>query len=331
MRPLKVKGSCSIGFSPDGAKCFTLARDVSLWDLGSRKKSWRSHPVSHPSDAAFSPSGDLIAVKSTSGRIVTLTSDTGQLRQDFGNDADGEGSNLHFSACGQFIVDCSWEGFLTVRDALSGSVRYRREHTDEMLCRIHSVRSGMAWIVEHSPKATTHDQPPADGYFSVSEWPLPSGTPDALGIRLPFIGASAASEDGSRLAVLFGAPPQDLRVYELPSERVLWQAGVTIGGSGMELRWSRCGRFLASVQKACIAHYDGATGERLAAFPLPFPSDIDYSPDTRLIALGSWQSGEIRSLAFDRKGNGEPDGAANRSQPIRVETNRTSSAAGSDR
>lgn len=29
--------------------------------------------------------------------------------------------------------------------------------------------------------------------------------------------------------------------------------------------------------------------------------------------------------------NGEPDGAANRSQPIRAETNRTSAAAGSDR
>lgn len=331
VRPLKVKGSYSVGFSPDGRKCFTLARDVSLWDLDSRKKSWRSHPVSHPSDAAFSAKGDLIAIKSTSGRIVTLASGTGQVRQDFENDPEGEGSNLLFSGCGRFIVDGSWRGFLTLRDAFSGLVRYRREHKGEMLCRVHSVCGGTAWIVEHSPKATTHDRSPADSYFTVSTWPLPDGAPAALGIRLPFICASAVSEDGSRLAVLFGAPPRDLRVYELPSERSLWQARVTIGGSGSELRWSRCGRFLASVQKDCIAHYCGATGQRLTEFPLPFPSDIDYSPDTRLIALGSWQSGEIRPLASQERGNGEPHDAANGSQPFPSETNRTSSAASSRR
>jgi len=272
-----------------------------------------------------------MAIKSTSGRIVTLASDRGQVRWDLENALEGEGSNLVFSACGQFIVDASWEGFLTVRDAFSGVVRYRREHLGEMLCRVHSMCGGTTWIVEHSPKATMDDRPPADGYFTVSLWPLPDSPPDALGIRLPFICASAASEDGSRLAVLFGAPPQDLRVYELPSERLLWQAHVTVGGSGRELRWSRCRRFLASVQKDCIAYYCGATGQRLGEFALAFPSDIDYSPDTRLIALGSWQSGEIRPLACHERGNGEPDGAANGSQPIRSETNQTSSAAYSRR
>ena len=165
VRPLKIKGSYSLGFSPDGGKCFTLARDVSLWDVESRKKSWRSHPFSHPSDAAFSPKEDLIAVKSTSGHIVTLATDTGQVCLDFENDLDGEGSNLLFSQCGRFIVDGSWEGVFTVREASSGAVQFRREHRNEMLPQIHSARQGSAWIVEHSPKATTDDQPPADNYF----------------------------------------------------------------------------------------------------------------------------------------------------------------------
>jgi hypothetical protein len=61
----------------------TLARDSSLWDIASRKKTWRAHPFSNPSDAAFSPKGDMIAVKSTSGQIVTLTWDSGEVRKDF--------------------------------------------------------------------------------------------------------------------------------------------------------------------------------------------------------------------------------------------------------
>lgn len=305
MRPLKVKSSYSIGFSPSGATCLTLARDVSLWEVASRKKAWRVHPLSHPANAAFSPKGNMIAVKSTSGQIVTLDSDSGDLLKDFQNNAEGEGSNLLFSKCGQFIVDGSWDGFLTVRDASTGEVHYRREYAGEMLCRVHSVRSGTVWIIEHSPKATTDDQPPADGYYTIWTWPFSDGASSAVGIHLPFICASAVSEDGSRLAVLFGAPPRDLHVYELPSARLLWRDRVTIGGSGSELRFSRSGSFLASVQKDSIVHYCALTGERLEVYPLPFPSDVDYSPDTRLIGLGSWQSGEIRSSAAQERGDGE--------------------------
>lgn len=304
MRPLKLKRSFDVGFSPNGRKCFALARDVNLWDVEARKKSLRSHPFSHPSDAAFSPKGDLIAVKSTSGQIVTLDSETGHVRKDFENSAEGEGSNLSFSACGRFLVDGSWAGILSVRDVETGAVHLRQEHEGDMLLRIHSVHEGAGWIIEHSPKATTQDRPPADGYFTVSRWPESNVAPDRLGIRLPFIYGSAVSEDASRLAILFGAPPRHLRVYELPSERFLWEAKVEIGGSGSVLRWSRCGQFLASTQKGCIAHYWGATGERLMEFALPYPSDVAYSPDSQLIALGSWESGEIRSLTGDEAGPG---------------------------
>jgi WD40 repeat protein len=315
VRPLKVKSSYSVGFSPCGATCFTLARDVSLWDVASRKKTWRVHPFSHPSDAAFSPKGDMIAVKSTSGRIAILTTDSGDLLKDFENDAEGEGSNLLFSDCGQFIVDGSWDGFLTVRDASTGEVHYRREYAGEMLRRVHSVRSGTVWIIQHSPKATTRDQPPADGYFTIWTWPFLDGAPSAVGIHLPFICSSAFSEDGSRLAVLFGAPPRDLHVYELPSGRLVWQDRVTIGGSGSHLRFSRSGIFLASVQKDCVVHYCAVTGRRLEWYSLPYPSDVAYSPDGLSIALGSWNSGEIRHLVTPGNKNGE-SGRGDRIAPV---------------
>ncbi len=45
-------------------------------------------------------------------------------------------------------------------------------------------------------------------------------------------------------------------------------------------------------------------------------------------ANGVWQ---LVEASVKHRGNSEPDGAANRSQPVRAETNRTSAAAGSDR
>jgi len=48
--------------------CSQLGRDVSVWDLALKSKLVRSHPFSHPSDAAFSPDQRHMATKSTSGR-----------------------------------------------------------------------------------------------------------------------------------------------------------------------------------------------------------------------------------------------------------------------
>lgn len=150
-------------------------------------------------------------------------------------------------------MDDSWDVFLKVRVASTGKVHHRREYAGEMLCRVHSVRSGTVWIIEHSPKATTGDQPPADGYFTIWTWPFSDCSPSRLGIQLPFNCSSAASEDGSRLAVLFGAPPQDRHVYELPSARLLWRARVTIGGSGSELCF--CQYVVSSPQCKRIVFY----------------------------------------------------------------------------
>ncbi len=297
IRPLKLKSSYSVGYSPSGENVFTLSRDISLWDIASRKKSWRTHPFPHPSYATFSPNGDLIGVKSSSGQIVILATKTGQTIQDFKNAQEGEGSNLLFSTCGRFIVDGSWEGFLTVRDAFSGIVRYRKENKGVMVSRVHAARDASLWVVQYSPRATTHDRSPLGDYFTVQAASVPDGASTPLGIRLPFITASAVSNDGSRLAVLFGASPKTLQVYELPSEKLLWQDCVTIGGSGWALCWSGAAAYLASVQKDCVVHYSGETGKRLMEFPLQFPSDVDYSPDGQTIALGSWQSGEIVPLS----------------------------------
>ena len=94
---------------------------------------------------------------------------------------------------------------------------------------------------------------------------------------------------------------------------------------GSKLRWSRMvatgrersrGRLLASLQKDCVDLYSGAAGEQLMDLPMSFPLDVDYSPDTRLIALGPWQSSEIRALACGERRNGETIGAASEDQRL---------------
>lgn len=64
--------SYQVCFSPQGDRLATLAVHVDLWDVGERKRVARSHPFKHPSRFDFSPDGEKLAVKSTSGEIVIL-------------------------------------------------------------------------------------------------------------------------------------------------------------------------------------------------------------------------------------------------------------------
>ena len=119
-KPWKIGTSYAVAFSGDGRLLATLGRDVSIWDLALRSKVVRAHPFSHPSDAAFSPDQRHLAVRSTSGQIAIVDVRSGLTVVDFDNAAEGEGSNLQYSPCGEFIADGTWSGRLSVRRASSG-------------------------------------------------------------------------------------------------------------------------------------------------------------------------------------------------------------------
>jgi hypothetical protein len=51
------------------------------------------------------------------------------------------------------------------------------------------------------------------------------------------------------------------------------------------------------------------------SYSLRYPSDVDFSPDSRLIALGSWEAGEIRPFQSGLQQNIEASGEVKGSNP----------------
>src|SRR5262245_55341837 len=160
MNPWKIGTSYTVAFSRDGGLLATLGRDVFVWDVALKSKLVRSHPFAHPSDAAFSPDQRHLAVKSTSGQIVIIDAQSGQIAVDFKNTADGEGSNLQYSSCGEYIVDGSWSGRLAVRRAGSGAHEFVQEFGGNSIRSVHGSRDGRRWIIAHGCKAISDDRPP---------------------------------------------------------------------------------------------------------------------------------------------------------------------------
>ncbi|MDQ8731122.1 WD40 repeat domain-containing protein [Bradyrhizobium sp. LHD-71] len=299
MKSWKIGKSYGVAFSGDGRLLATLGRDVWIWTVAKRSKSVRTHPVSHPCDAAFSPDAGRLAVKSTSGHIAIIDVESGQTAVDFDNSGEGEGANLQYSPCGDYIIDGAWNGRLIVRCAESASREFVQEFPGDMIRGIRSFQNGQRWIVAHSPIAKTYDRPPPPDYFSMWEWPFRRGTHQVLPLRIPFSLARslAISIDGQYLAVVHGAPPDSLSVFQLRNGARAATIPVAVGGTSAAVRWSSDGRLLVSVQDEAVVVYAWPGLQELHRLALPFPSDAAFSPPGDALALGSWKVGWV--LPFD--------------------------------
>jgi hypothetical protein len=287
---VKLSTSYSVAFSADSRLLATLGRDVLVWNLESRKKAVRAHPFPHPSSACFSPCGDQLAVKNTSGEIAIISTRDGILVRNFRNSADGEGSNIQYSACGEFIVDGSWAGQLFVRRASSGQIEFSADFPGEMITRVHRDASGQTWVLAHSPISPSETA----RYFSIWRWPFGRQDFTCLAARLPFARGSALAPDATRLAVVHGTSRQtELAVFDMADCSCSASCTFECGGTGSALAWSPSAEFLGSIRNGNATICHAKTLEPWQSVALPYPSDIAFSPDGRCVAIGSWKAGVV--------------------------------------
>jgi hypothetical protein len=235
----------------------------------------------------------MLAVKSTSGRIAVVSGLSGELLSDFKNGADGEGSNVLYSACGQYLVDGTWRGRLSVRRADSGAREFAVDFPGDMIRNMHCCARSQRWVVAHGPKATTRDQPPLPDYFSVWQWPFRAGHYELSTFKIPFARSSSLSPDGQFIAVVHGAPPNTLSIFKLTGGACVASVTVEVGGSGGALAWSPDGQQIASVQDGSVRLYSFPAMVQTHEVFLEYPSDVAFSPDGSSMALGSWAVGWI--------------------------------------
>jgi len=308
--PLKLGRSYKVAFSPDSAALAVLAGgNVSVWNVASQELRFKVK-LPYASRLDFSPKGERIAVKNTSGRITVLDTRTGDVLGTYGKKPDGEGGNLLFSPDGDQIVDCVRRGLL-LRDATTGEERACFESSEEIVDAVHCTSDRSTWFVRRQPTPTSDTKPPDDTYFTMARWPLKEHF-ERLDLHFPFITVSAITGDGTLMALSFGAPPVQLAIVELASARTI--KTLKFKEMGFAVAWSPDGQYLVLSVGAKFLVYETGQMKQVAEIAVKNACSAAISPNGEWLALGSWGSGQLMAFA-DVLESGAGKRARKRPQP----------------
>ncbi len=284
-KKLALPAVYQFALSSGGNRLAVIGRNVVMTDPSRMARLYSCHPVSHPSYTAFSPDGATLAVKSTSGRILLLAVESGEVILDFTNKTDGEGAAVAFSACGRYLVDASWNGQIIIRDALCQLSDTRHTFAGEMIVGVLSSSDRSTWVFVHQPIATSQTEPAAPAYITVWKWPLTEYRKLAPKIRTR---SAELSPDGKVVAI---ADDSQVQFLLLADGAVLKSAPVE---RCRGIRWSPDGTLVALVLQSSIAVYAFPSYEPVDVFEQEFASDICFALDNSFVAVGGWSAGIVR-------------------------------------
>ena len=275
---------------------FFSERDTTVLNLLSSELVVAVHPVAHPSDVDFSPDGSRLVVKGTSGRTVVLDAQTGRLLVDFRNRKEGEGSSALFSSCGRYVVSVSWDGLLSMRDSSTGELAFSCEHRERMLNDLSAAKDRRFFVYTAGEPPPSDTQPAPPEAVVLHPWPIQKDNGRELPQRWPSIETLQVSPSGRLLAVVYGASPKTLEIFDIEHSRVIASRVVEFGRGGDSVGWSPDESFLAvNGDHRCLI-LEVPTLITQHDFALPYLCHVGFSPSSRFLALGSWETSYIVPL-----------------------------------
>jgi hypothetical protein len=243
----------------------------------------------------------MLAIKSTSGRIVILDPRSGELLCDHRNQREGEGGEVQFSPEGDLLVDGSWAGELTVRRATDGSIQSREQFPGEMIRRVTHDEGRLNWLFEHSPKFQPRATARPHAYVVLRSWPFRPG--DERTISFGFDMADATLSPDGQCICLIEKPTNRLHVAHASDGTVFASSGAfDRGGTGNEIAWSTDSQHVASVQARKFVFYRASDLAVEGEVASQYPSSISFRAGAREVALGSWTRSAIVALSAVRQG-----------------------------
>ena len=319
-KPLPLAKSYRITFTPDGNRLVVVGQRVAVWNLQTRKRQGSYRPFAHPSHVDMAPSGRHCVVKSTSGELCVMTLDHPPTMTRLPHRL-GEGAEALFTAGEDALVDGGWGGGFVVWDIATGEMRHGWKVEGAMITTIVCDGPRERFFYHRQPMHDGRSTPVPTEALVLRRWPFADHPEERLLVHDWDHGATPAFSPDGRLLGVAGRSYLLVLDVETGEERVSRALDPSVSCSHA-LAWSPDGTQIACIEGHQVSFFDAATLARRARHVLDFASDVAFSPDGRLVALGAWsngvvmavddlepwsEAGDVARMHFD---NGDPDVAA---------------------
>lgn len=287
-----LKTAHEFAFSPDGRRvAFIGGRFVTMLDIGTRESQFAVHPIANPSHIDFSPDERCLVVKGTSGRMIVLDTQTGEMLCDFRNQKEGEGDSALFTTCSRFIVSVSWSGLFSVRHRSTAELQFSETYSDSQLTELSATadRSLFVYSVGGLPRTPDGLTPCT---VALHRWPTHTEKAELLPKEWPAICGLQISPSGRYLAVAYGTPPSTLEIFDISTSRTVARRDWS-GPHGCSIAWSHDERMLVVTEQGGFRAYEFPQLTVTQEFLIEYPCFVQFSPSGDSVGFGSWKKSFI--------------------------------------
>ena len=287
--------SYQLRFTPDGSALVAFARDLAFWSISLHKKIAFGHRLKNIAFVDVSPTGRSALLKSTSGAMCVLSLPELNTTQSFATKSESEGCQALYSPCGDYIVDGSLNGSLTVRNLNTAELSVQDRHIGTSIVSLCSTADRMLFAYVAQPISKNRIDPPQPSYIVLRRWPFDLHEAEIIQGNWGYVLAISLSPNGGKLAVLriHKSGEFTLAVHGLSGDLKVQSRTVLWGGTNYSLAWSPNEATIACVESGQISLFDSTTMSPVAKQSVPYPSHVEFSPNGELLAIGSWEQGLV--------------------------------------
>lgn len=294
---IQIGPSFELRFDPTSSRAISVGRNISVWNLETKTRVTRSHPLKHPSHVNWSPDGEKICVKATSGELVIVDAKTLKVQTQLQSKRAGEGCECVFSPDGLRLLDGTWDGTLATYDI--NSQRRLLDHTFPE-CMVTALTSSptytrAATVIQ--PKLSAGLGPGPQHTICLVEWTTTGLELRTLPNSWDKIQAITFDSSENQLAILRqdgGRIEGCIEVVNLTSGHAIASRPCTLSWNGGSITWSPDGEVLGSVESDGFHFYDTTNLQESGHVPLQYACHVEFSRDGKFIALGAWSGGVVR-------------------------------------
>jgi WD40 repeat protein len=297
---VKTGVSYETRFDPSSRLAVSIGSNLSLWDIKSSSSLLRTRPFGHPSHANWSPDGNQLCLKGTSGQLVVLDAKTLAIVAQLQPNSAGEGCEATFSPDGCRVLDGTWGGLLAVYDVKTSSRLQEFRFPECMLTSMVSSPSRVRTALVVKPTLAAQRGSGRQDEIWIVKWSATGVTLTMVERKWELLDTVAFDSSEQILAVVHGDRSTSkawLEIVDAASGETLRARECIRSHNGAAISWSPDGSVIGVVQPDGFQFYAADDLRKMASVPAKYACHLEFSRDGTWVALSAWSGGRIRLTA----------------------------------